>query len=138
MENPVKHLEDGDFKLLGGGLTAVLALTLIVQFSRLELNSYFYLLDLIPALLVFTGIYYSLKTQEFLGGSIGRSISLIATGLSIYGLTFHLVNIPYQELGYPVIYGLGSPFWLASTHALMIFGVSISAYGFYSIWRSSR
>jgi hypothetical protein len=131
-------LERKDLKVIGGGTSIVFALAVLVEALSLELSSWFYLMDLVPATLVFVTIIYSLKTQEFLGGEVGRSMSLVAAGLSIYGLTFHLVNLPYQELGNPVIAGLASSFWLTTTHSLQIFGISIAAYGFYSIWRSSR
>lgn len=131
-------LERQDLKVIGGGTSIVFAVAVLVNALSLQLNSWFYLMDLVPAALVLVTIVYSLKTQEFLGGEIGRSMSLVAAGVSIYGLVFHLINLPYQELGNPVIFGLSSPFWLASSNALQIFGISIAAYGFYSMWRSSR
>jgi hypothetical protein len=127
-----------DLRIIGGATSVVFALAVLVNIFPVEMDSWFYILDLVPLVFVFATITYSLRTQEFLGGQIGRSISLVAAGVSIYGLAFHLVNIPYQEFGSPVILGLGSSFWLTATHSLQIFGISIAAYGFYSMWRSSR
>ncbi|MFB6115824.1 MAG: hypothetical protein ABEK04_06090, partial [Candidatus Nanohalobium sp.] len=106
MALPGKRGNIEDLAPLAAGSSIVFAVAVILDVLSVKLTSFFYLLDLVPAALVVVTVFYSLKTQEFLGGAVGRSMSLVAAGISIYGFTFHLVNLPYQEFSHPTIYGL--------------------------------
>jgi len=137
MDFPSKNFSREDLNIFALGTALVLVLTFLVNFLGLETASV-YVIDVIPVLLVLGTVYYSLNTQEFLGGEIGRNMSLIAVGLAVYGLTFHMINLPYQVLGHPTTIGLSSSFWLTLTNSLQIFGVSTTAIGFYLMWRESQ
>ncbi|AOV94308.1 hypothetical protein AQV86_00070 [Nanohaloarchaea archaeon SG9] len=137
MDFPGKNFSREDLNIFALGTALVLVLTFLVNFLGLETASV-YVIDVIPVLLVLGTVYYSLNTQEFLGGEIGRNMSVIAVGLAVYGLTFHMINLPYQVLGHPTTIGLSSSFWLTLTNSLQIFGVSTTAIGFYLMWRESQ
>lgn len=134
---PARNFQRKDLNILAAGTSIVFGLAVLVDVLGLS-RSMVYAIDILPILLVLATVYYSIQTQGFLGGNIGRNMSLIAIGLAIYGLTFHMINLPYQVLGHPEVLGLTSSFWLATTNALQIFGVSITAYGFYRMWRESQ
>lgn len=133
---PGFKLSRRDLELFGLGLATVGLLTALAQSSGITVERVL-LIDVLPVILVIASIFYGLKIQDFVGGDFARYMSLIAVGLGSYGAVFHLVNLPYQATGHGVVFGLSSSFWLASTHAMQIFGLSIAAYGFYLLWRAS-
>lgn len=120
------------------GAVTILLAGAVVQFSGIGFSKLLFALDIFAGVFLALSVYYGLKATGVVGGKLGRYVDLVAIGIGAYGIVFQLINIPYQSLGQPVVFGLSSSFWLASTHALQIFGVSVAASGFYLMWREVK
>lgn len=138
-------LELRDYLLIGGGISASLALAVATEIGLLSESTISVVTGLLPKLtllVILAGVSFVYLSRDLLGGEIVRRLEVIAVGFLIYAVIWWPHKIWWHGSGYggemPGWLGLSPGAWQTFFHLTTASAIGITGYGFYLFWQMAQ
>lgn len=128
------NLERKDYLLIVGGTILVLAAAFVNQ--RFTLGNTYVIGDAITTIAGISTVYFIYRSQDVLGGEVGRYALIIGLGIGFYSITLmpHVISHENMILSGLVGKNMAISVYIAQ-HILVLWSFLLIAYGFYLFWK---
>lgn len=132
----VLHLKARDLKLILSSFAGVLIASILSLYVGAPIQLELFV-DIFVSVSIMASLYFVYKGATRWGGQVARYSTLVALGLTYYGLTL-IPHVYWHIAGQPTFLGLAPGAITGFQHTATVMAFMIPAYGFYLFWRAGK